>query len=246
MTDWVFLSPHFDDVALSAGGLVWELTQRGDQVEIWTICAGDPPTGIPLTDYAQMLHVFWELGEQDVPYKRSLEDAACCRVLGASYRRYTVPDCIYRFHPMTRLPLINVPDDINMPLEPDETYLIAPVIDFLRKNLREGCELVSPLAIGRHRDHVLTRLAAEAVGHPLWHYVDYPYVIRETYDLRDFIPAGAEHFELSISPQGILAWQDSMSFQKSQLPMLFGDVSDMRQAIVAYAQSGGGSTLWKF
>ncbi len=179
MSTWVFLSPHFDDVVLSAGGLVWELTQRGDPVEIWTICAGDPPIDRPLTDYAQMLHMFWELGDVDVPYQRSLEDDTCWRVLGAACRRYTVPDCIYRYHPLTGQAMINVPDDINLPLAPDEAYLVPPVTDFLRKNLQPGAELVIPLAIGHHRDHVLTRMAAERLGRPLWHYVDYPYVIRE-------------------------------------------------------------------
>ncbi len=45
MKTWIFVSAHFDDVVLSAGGLVWELTRRGDQVEVWTVCAGNPPAG---------------------------------------------------------------------------------------------------------------------------------------------------------------------------------------------------------
>ena len=246
MKNWAFLSTHFDDVALSAGGLVWELTQRGDQVEIWTICAGDPPIDQPLTDYAQMLHVFWELGKADVPYRRSLEDAACCQVLGAGFRRYTVPDCIYRFHPLTGQPMVNVPDDINLPLGSDEAYLVPPVTDFLRKNLYQGIELVSPLAIGQHRDHVLTRLAAERLGPPLWHYVDYPYVNREEVDLKDCIPESAERFSLSVSPDGLQAWQEGILCHKSQMIMLFADEAEMRQSIAAYAQSGGGSSLWRF
>ncbi len=246
MKDWVFLSPHFDDVVLSVGGLVWELAKRGDHIEIWTICAGDPPREKPLADYAQMLHMFWELGDQDVPYLRSLEDVACCGVLGAGYRRYTVPDCIYRYHPVTGEPLINVPDDINTPLEPDEEYLVSPVTDFLRKNLPLNCSPVIPLAIGHHRDHVLTRLAAERLGRPLWHYVDYPYVIREQYDLKEFIPGDAEQFSLDLSAQGIQAWQQGILCHKSQMIMLFPDEASMRQDIETYAQSGGGSHLWKF
>jgi len=242
----VFLSPHFDDVVLSAGGLVWELTQRGDKVEIWTICAGDPPLDKPLTDYAQMLHMFWELGEQDVPYSRSKEDATCCQVLGAGFLRYTVPDCIYRHLPGTDQAMITVPDDINTPLEPDESYLIPFVADFLRKNIHLGCELVSPLAIGHHRDHVLTRLAAERLGRSLWHYVDYPYVTREQYDLAEFIPVGAEQFALPISAEGLQAWQDGFACHKSQIILLFPDEAEMRLAIETYARSGGGSTLWKF
>jgi LmbE family N-acetylglucosaminyl deacetylase len=243
---WVFLSPHFDDIVLSAGGMVWELTQRGDTVEIWTICAGDPPADKPLSDYARMLHMFFELGEDDVPYKRSQEDAASCLILAATYRRYTVRDCIYRFHPATTEPLIKVPDDIKSELEPDESYLIPSVTDFLRKNLSPGCELVVPLTIGHHRDHVLVRKAAEQLGLPLWHYVDYPYIIQEQYDLAEWIPAGVQQFNLTITPGGLKAWQDGFACHKSQLIFFWADQEEMRAALEQYAKSGGGCTLWKF
>ncbi len=261
MKEWVFLAPHFDDVVLSVGGLVWELTTRGDKVEIWTICAGDPPHGKDLTDYARMLHVFWELGENDVPFLRSQEDAACCKVLRAGYRRYTVPDCIYRFIPGTEEPLIKVPDDIEGELEPVETYLIPLVTDFLRKNIRSGTELsgmelsrtelsgtelVIPLSIGHHRDHVLVRKAAERLGIPLWRYVDYPYIIQGEYDLKEWIPSGAEQLSLELSPQGLTAWQDGIACHRSQIVFFWADLPEMRLAIEAYLKSGGGGSLWKF
>jgi LmbE family N-acetylglucosaminyl deacetylase len=245
MTHWIFLSPHFDDVSLSAGGLVWELTHRGDPVEIWTICAGDPPFDKPLTDYAQMLHIFWELGD-DVPFARSQEDAACCRVLGASYRRYTTPDNIYRYLPGTDEAVVKVPDDNLGPLEPVESYLIPPVADFLRKNLVKGWELVTPFTIGHHRDHVLTRKAAETLGIPLWHYVDYPYVIQHETNLEDWIPAEAEKFSFQISPAGLKAWQDGFAHHHSQIIFFWPDEAEMRLGIEDYFKSGGGFTLWKF
>jgi len=245
MTRWIFLSPHFDDVVLSAGGLVWELAHKGDQVEIWTICAGDPPVDKPLTDYAQMLHIFWELGD-DVPYARSREDAAGCRVLGASYRRYTVPDNIYRYLPGTDETVVKVPDDNLGPLEPVESYLIPPVADFLRKNLVEGWELVIPLTVGHHRDHVLTRNAAERLGIPLWHYVDYPYVIQNETNLADWVPANAEKFSLQVSPAGLKAWQDGFACHHSQIIFFWPDEAEMRVGIEDYFKSGGGFTLWKF
>jgi LmbE family N-acetylglucosaminyl deacetylase len=246
MKEWIFLSPHFDDVVLSAGGLVWELTERGDRVEVWTICAGDPPFDKPLTDYAQMLHIFWELGEQDVPYWRSREDAACCRVLRAGFRRYTVPDCIYRYHPLSGEPIIGVPDDIKLPLEPDEAYLIPAVTDFLRKNLPGECELVIPLSIGSHRDHVLTRRAAERLGKPLWHYIDYPYIIQGQYSLAEWIPGQVEEFSLPISAEGLKAWQDGFACHRSQIVFFWADEADMRLGIEAYLKSGGGNSLYKF
>lgn len=246
MKEWIFLAAHFDDVVLSAGGLVWELVNRGEKVEIWTICAGDLPSGRPLPDYARMLHIFFELGEENVPYRRSQEDAASCKVLGARYRRYTVPDCIYRHLPGTDDPVIKDPDDIKGELEPDELYLIPPVTDFLRKNLPEEYELVIPLTIGHHRDHVLVRKAAERLGIPLWHYADYPYIIQEKYDLKEWIPPDAGQFSLAVTPQGLKAWQDGIACHRSQLVFFWSDESEMCSAIEAYARTGGGNTLWKF
>ena len=246
MKNWVFLAPHFDDVVLSAGGMVWELTSGGDQVEIWTICAGDPPFDKPLSDYAKMLHLFWELGEDDVPYKRSQEDVACCNVLQAGYRRYTMPDCIYRYFPGTDEPVVKVPDDIEAEPEPVESYLLPPVTDFLRKNVRSGTELVIPLSIGHHRDHVLMRRAAERLGIPLWHYVDYPYVIRGEYDLSEWIPTGAEQLSLQLSSGGLKAWQDGIACHRSQIVFFWASLDEMRPAIEEYSKSNGGGTIWKF
>jgi 2'-N-acetylparomamine deacetylase len=243
---WIFLSTHFDDVVLSAGGLVWELVKRGDDVEIWTICAGDPPSDKPLTEYAQLLHGFWNIGE-DVPLKRSREDAACCQVLGASaYRRYTVPDNIYRYLPGSSEAVIKENEDQMKLLEPVESYLIPPVTDFLRKNLPETCELVVPLAIGNHRDHVLTRTASERLGVPLWYYADYPYLIYGEHDLADWLPSKAEIFSLEITPAGLKAWQDGFACQHSQIPLLWVDENDMRLSIEKYLRSGYGFTLWRF
>jgi LmbE family N-acetylglucosaminyl deacetylase len=245
MSTWIFLSAHFDDVVLSVGGLVWELTHRGEKVEVWTICAGNPPVGKPLTDYARLLHGFWDIGEA-VPRKRSLEDAACCGVLGATYRCYSVPDNIYRYLPGTNEPVIKENEDQMKPLEPDESYLIPPVTDFLIKNLPSTCELVAPLAIGSHRDHVLTRRAAEQTGLPLWHYADYPYLVYGEHHLADWIPVGAREFSLEISPAGLKAWQDGFACQRSQIPLVYVDEEDMRNSIQKYLKYGYGFTLWQF
>jgi len=245
MKKWIYLSPHFDDVVLSVGGMIWEQAQGGEQVEIWTICAGDPPFGRQLTDYAQMMHILWELGDQ-VSLARSKEDAACCRSLGAGYRRYTVPDNIYRYIPGTDEAVVKVPDDNQGDLEPVETYLIPPVTDFLSKNMSEDCELIAPLAIGNHRDHVLTRKAAERLGVALWHYVDFPYVLQAEHNLADWIPASAQEYSLEISAAGLKAWQDGFACHRSQINMFWGDEGEMRAAIEDYFKAGNGSTLWRF
>jgi len=246
MKKWIFLSAHFDDVVLSIGGLVWELTQSGNHVEIWTICAGDPPMDHSLTDYAQLLHGFWDIGE-NVPQKRSIEDSECCRILGvAIYRRYTVPDNIYRYLPGTNIPIIKENMDQFKPLEPEESYLIPQVSDFIRKNLPNDSELVAPLAIGAHRDHILTRLASERLQLPIWHYADLPYLIYGDYKLADWLPENAESFAIPISADGLKAWQNGFACQRSQIPLVFTDEDDMRSALEKYWKSGFGNTLWRF
>jgi LmbE family N-acetylglucosaminyl deacetylase len=246
MRKWIFISPHFDDVVLSVGGMVWELTQRGDVVEVWTMCAGDPPFDKPLTEYAQLLHTFWEL-EDDVPYKRSLEDAACNRVLGVSaFRRNTVPDNIYRYFPGTEEAVVKIPEDNQGPFEPDESYLVPQAADFLRKNIPPGWEVVIPLAVGHHRDHVLTRKAADKLGIPLWHFIDFPYVVTNEFNQDNFNPKDAETFKLEVSQAGLEAWMDGFACQKSQIVFLFTDEEEMRKAITKYHAAGHGATLWKF
>jgi len=231
MKKWIFLSAHFDDVVLSIGGLVWELTQSGDYVEVWTICAGDPPVDHSLTDYAQLLHGFWAIGD-DVPQKRSIEDSECGRILGvAAFRRYTVPDNIYRYLPGTNIPIIKENEDQFKPREPEESYLIPQVTDFIRKNLPKTSEIVAPLAVGSHRDHVLTRAAAERLQIPIWHYADYPYLIYGDHKLADWRPENAESFTIPISVNGLKAWQDGFARQRSQIPLIFTNEDDMRSAI---------------
>jgi LmbE family N-acetylglucosaminyl deacetylase len=246
MKKWIFLSTHFDDVVLSAGGMVWELSHQGDEVEVWTICAGDPPADKPLPEYAQLLHSFWDIGDQ-VPVTRSQEDAACCQVLGVkAFRRYTIPDNIYRYHPCSDEPVIKENEDQFRPLEPEEAHLVPLVADFIRKNLPEDCELAAPLAIGSHRDHVLTRTAAEQVKEHIWSYADYPYLIYGEHNLDVWIAPTAKQFSIEISPEGLMAWHDGFACHRSQIPLLFVDESDMRDSIEKYLCMGYGTTLWQF
>ena len=60
MVDSIYLSPHLDDVALSCGGQIHQLTHRpgGQEVLIVTLMAGVPPPG-PVSAFAREQHVAW-------------------------------------------------------------------------------------------------------------------------------------------------------------------------------------------
>lgn len=84
---------------------IWWQTQQGEKVEIWTVCAGNPPEG-PLSPYAQTLHQRWQTGPEAVAVRRQ-EDQEACQRIGALPRYFSIPDCIYRYDP-ERVPQLSI------------------------------------------------------------------------------------------------------------------------------------------
>jgi LmbE family N-acetylglucosaminyl deacetylase len=178
---WIYLSPHFDDVVLSSGGLVWEQVQAGQPVEIWTICAGAPAASAPLSAFALQLHQRWQT-EQEAVSARQNEDHAAVSHLGARLRYWDLPDCIYRQLPGGAW-LVNGEEDLWKPVHPLEMPLVERLAAWLAQDLQVEDILVSPLTLGNHVDHFLVRAAAERLGRPLHYYPDYPYAVAAGTDL---------------------------------------------------------------
>ena len=86
---WIYISPHFDDAVLSCGGLIWEQTQKGNPVEIWTVCAGDAPPG-PLSLLALDCHRQWGIeSAAELVAARRLENQEAAALVGAETVDYT-------------------------------------------------------------------------------------------------------------------------------------------------------------
>ncbi|MEZ4677430.1 MAG: PIG-L family deacetylase [Caldilineaceae bacterium] len=170
----IYLSPHLDDVALSCGGQIAQRTAAGDNILIVSITAGDPPND-QLSDYVQSLHDRWALVTDAVASRRA-EDIAACRILGADWLHWDLPDCIYRYHPVTGAPFYRSDADIFGAVHPAEEPIVATLRAQMLALPRHG-ELIIPLTIGHHVDHTLTRTAAEAAFNlaDLRYYEDYPY-----------------------------------------------------------------------
>ena len=56
-----FLSPHYDDIALSCGGTVALLARSGLAPEIAIVFGDEPDPSQPLTPFAAMQHAEWGL-----------------------------------------------------------------------------------------------------------------------------------------------------------------------------------------
>ncbi len=240
---WVYLSPHFDDAALSCGGLAWEQVQAGDTVSIWTACAGEPPAG-ELSPFAGELQARWKTG-RDAPVDRRLEDLDSCRCLGAGRVYFTIPDCIYRRHPQTGEFLYASEAALNGPLHPGDAETISALQGQVKQLLAHGLRIVVPLGLGNHVDHQLTRLALEGLGFPTWYYQDFPYVLRCPVQVRQLESNGWESRLFTVSQAGLLAWQDSVAAHASQISTFWSGEIEMRGAIADYFRMTGGIRLWR-
>lgn len=238
---WIYLSPHLDDATLSCGGLIWEQTHTGIEVEMWTLCAGDPPPG-EISPLAQELHTRWQSGSPlQTLHLRRAEDQNAARRLGAAARHFPIPDCIYRRDAQENW---LYPQEIFTPLRPAENTLLEQIAALLEKNLTNYDTLVCPLALGGHVDHLLTRAAVERLKRPLWYYADIPYLLRNPQEINQ-ASLGLSPNTFFISPAGLSAWQDAIAAYPSQISSLFEDERDMRQRIREYSQQNDGLLLWE-
>lgn len=240
----IYLSPHLDDAILSCGGMIWEQTQREDHVEIWTVCAGDPPKGYPLADVARNLHTRWGTGNEAVKIRRG-EDAEACRRVGASCRHLDTPDAIYRWNTEKGIPLVQVEDDIFQRLPAWETRRVRSLAQEIKDLLPPGSNLIVPLAMGGHVDHQLTRAVAEAMDCPIWFFADYPYIVDFKLDVKDFLPLSAQKMDQPVSSEGLNAWIHAIAAYQSQLSTFWKTDHEMVDALAAYLNQGGGTALWK-
>lgn len=235
---FIYLSPHLDDAVFSCGGLINHQTRESGDVEIWSICAADAPPG-ELPPFARSLHARWDAGDQPVAARRQ-EDLLACKVVGASPRHFSVPDCIYR-RTANGTPLIQSETDLFQPLPPSELALAQSLADEISANLPQEARLVCPLGLGGHIDHRLVRCAAELTRRPLLFYADFPYVLRQPPDLTGLTHA----FSIHLTAEDLRAWQDGLAAYTSQISSFWPSLEVMRTVVAEYAAVGGGSTLWR-
>jgi len=235
---WVYLSPHFDDAIYSCGAAIWQQIQAGELVEIWTICAGDPPTTRPLTPFASLLHARWGLTEQAVTARKA-EDAAACALVGATSRRFDIPDCIYRHHPLSGEPIVQDEQGLWSFGPHPEPWLVEELAHSLSLELQPEAQVVAPLAIGDHTDHRLVRFAAQALNRPLWYYPDAPYAMRVP-DAGTFYASARQVTPPVLSAAALAIWQEAAAAYASQLSTFWPDRSALDAAYESFDRQGGG------
>jgi LmbE family N-acetylglucosaminyl deacetylase len=237
--EWIFISPHFDDVAYSCGGLVWELCQAGHPVTIWTIFSGSQLTQ-PMPATAQLIHSEWGVGAE-ILRQRPEEDKRSCAILGAAWRHSNWLDCIYRYR-ASGAPLIEIKPDLWTAVP--EAELIAELAAAVRQAAAPGIQLVCPMALGSHVDHRLVRTAVEAAGRPLLYYADYPYILTAEAVLAEMETGAWRRIPAVISDPGLAAWQEASLAHISQMSTFWSSERELEVTLRNF-WSGGGGRLWR-
>jgi LmbE family N-acetylglucosaminyl deacetylase len=243
--DWVFVSPHLDDVILSCGGAVAKAARTGSP-RIVTVFAGSPD--VELSDFARFQHERWQLDDAEAVELRRKEDRSAAAAIGASVQVQWLDylDAIYRD------PGYASDDAIfDLPLKCDLT-----LAENIHEDLRQirTTRYVVPMGVGNHVDHQIVREAGLMLlreGAEVWMYAEVPYALDDAMlalaisqiDVHSPIVVRLDDDAMQRKVAGVRAYS-------SQLPVLFRDRGDVAEEIESFARRQGSGEpaelLWRF
>ena len=241
----LFLSPHFDDVALSCAGTLRVLQAGGAATLVVTLFAGPPPDDLPITSLhrrlvgdpaagAGELHTWWAT--------RAAEDRAAMRVLASELVHLAAPEAALR-------PGVDDWSQIwgRAPAPPwpfDE--LLAEVRSLWRA--RGEPVVFAPLAVGGHVDHdagFRLGVALRAAGATTLFYEDFPYAVRPGQLERRLGVLGPLTSTLVDTAAHLPAWIEAVGCYRSQLAGMFGGADRVAPVLTAIGAARGGERLWR-
>ena len=173
----VFLSPHYDDIALSCGGTAALLSLSGRTPEVALIFGDHPDPKQPMTAFAERMHRDWGLSASQVIAGRRAEEGVASQVLGTCDRFLPFRDAIYRGERYLS------DEQLFGEIHSDELDIVGKIIDALRFNADrlDSVRIYAPLAIGGHVDHQHAFRAGIVLadqGRDVWFYEDLPYGLK--------------------------------------------------------------------
>ncbi len=239
MADALFVSPHFDDVAFSCGGLVCRHLDRGERATVVTVFGGAPGEGVvpfdpslvaavpaASPDPAVALRQLWSL--------RVEEDRAAMRVLGSAWSHEGFPEAAFRPEVTGWREIWRAPSLASRPW-------VDAIVARLAASISAETIVYAPLAVGSHIDHAMCFLAASALrrrGVRILYYEDVPYATRagaldrRIADLEDDLVAST----IDVTPH-LTRRIEAASCYRSQVVGAFGGADRVASTLTAFASA---------
>jgi LmbE family N-acetylglucosaminyl deacetylase len=186
----IFLSPHFDDIALSCGGMAARLARVGARCIGLTVFAAPSREGDVLSPFAQEQHLMWESGAGQggagINEVRREEERQALKLLGlqpvwldfqdAPYRRGLAGEHLYNSNEELFGRVAQEERDILVPRIAGEIRRVAS-----EAGARGRVRVFAPLGVGNHVDHQIVFWAARLLGprYGVLFYEDYPYAAKD-------------------------------------------------------------------
>ena len=236
----LYLSPHFDDAALSCGGLIRQTVLEGDHVIVVTIFGGQPPQP-DISSFAADLHARW--GESTHPTDvRGEEDKMAMDLLGAEYLHLAYPDAIYRSADGSFL--YQSDEELFGPLRNEDSGLVQQIAASV-EDIAPPADgsIYAPLAVGNHVDHQLVRAALISLvsrSSMVAYYEDYPYVEVPgalTQTLECLRPQQWKLEVREVDDYCLKAKVEAIAEYQSQMATLFGSGQLMTQRVQDYMRA---------
>jgi LmbE family N-acetylglucosaminyl deacetylase len=239
--DYVYISPHLDDVPLSCSGTICQQKIQGFNILVVTVFAADPQP--PFSPFVQSFHRAWEAADE-TPYQvRKVEERKAMAVLNVDYAWFDWLEILYRDPVLSELiELFCEPG--NLAIHPQDAPIFATLCNWLA-DLRLAyprAQMVVPLSLGGHRDHrLIFRASLDALDRTrLLFFEDFPYATYQAEELTELVKQYIlTPIEVDISDCLEQRIQTAESYQ-SQLPALYYSASQFLDLIREYTSTLGG------
>ncbi|WP_328901268.1 PIG-L family deacetylase [Streptomyces sp. NBC_00441] len=232
----LFVSPHWDDAVMSAGGLLAVRAGAACEDALLTVFAQVPVP--PFSGFSRGFHTACGLGD-DIGERRAAEDRSAAAVLGVRLLQGDVLDAIYRRGPSGGW----LYDGEGRTFEPraadDDVFPRVRGVVAAAVRERTPDLMLAPFGIGGHVDHLLVRAAVVSVGReqdiPVLLWEDQPYALRHR------VPGAPGGVDVAIGEEAWARKIEATAAYASQLRMLFEPGEDWAAEFDRHARRLGGT-----
>jgi LmbE family N-acetylglucosaminyl deacetylase len=234
--DYIYISPHLDDVALSCSGTICRKQAQGLQVLVVTIFACEPHP--PFSPFLQSVHRSWHAIEESPYQVRKEEERKAMALLGVDYAWLDWFEILYRD------PELSDANDFfwepgTSVVHPRDAALFTTLCAWFADPSQAfpGAQFVVPLGLGMHRDHQFVFQAAlDTLDRDrVLFFEDFPYA---TYYSEDEFIGYVKPFNMSFIEVDISEYLEqriaASEVYQSQIPTFFNMASSFRELIRAY------------